>query len=64
MKSVIIPNPAIDDCEEIAALKKTRDALTEAIRQLDARMKPSAKKPSMKGPSTKGPSTRKPPTGK
>ncbi len=37
MKPVIIPNPAVDDCEEIAALKKTIEALNKAIKGLEAK---------------------------
>jgi hypothetical protein len=45
VKPVVIPNPAADDCEEIAALKKMRDALTEAIKALEAKTNTSTKEP-------------------
>jgi hypothetical protein len=45
MKSVVIPHPE-RDCDEIAALKKMREALDKAIEGLEARKKTPGEEPS------------------
>lgn len=44
MKSVVIPHP-VRDCDEIAALKKMREALDKAIEGLEATKKTPRKEP-------------------